>query len=130
MSLKNPGPPNALTIMYQNVQGHVPFAELGGDSPALNQTKLLELQAYVYNKSPNIVVLNETWLKNSINDNEILLPEAYKIFRCDRSLESHPPDLRNPNRFRRNGGGVLIAIKSSLDIASKKISHQCSAEML
>lgn len=130
MSIINPGPTNCLNVMYQNVQGLVPFAELGNESPTLNQTKVSEFQAHVYSKSPDIVVLNETWLKNGINDNEIFPPEAYKIFRCDRSAESHPPDPCNPNRFRRNGGGVLIAIKSSLDITSKKIPTQCQAEVL
>ena len=132
MSIINPGPgpSNCLNVMYQNVQGLVPFAELGNESPALNQTKVIEFQAHVYNNSPDIIVLNETWLKNSINDNELFPPEAYKIFRCDRSLESHPPDPCNPSRFRRNGGGVLIAVKSSLDITTKKISKQCPAEVL
>ena len=130
MSIKNPGPTSTLSIMYQNVQGLVPFSELGEENPSLNQTKLYELQAHVYSKSPDIVVLNETWLKNSINDNEIFPPEAYKIFRCDRNLESHPPDPNNPRRFRKNGGGVLIAVKSSLDIKSKKITTACPAEVL
>ena len=71
-----------------------------------------------------------TWLKQDIHDNEILPPEAYKVFRCDRTVNSHPPDPNNPNKYRKNGGGVLIAIKSSLDITSKRISTQCAAEVL
>ena len=130
MSLKNPGPPNALTVLYQNIQGLIPLSELGNDSPALNQTKLSELQAYVFSNSPDIIILNETWLKQDIHDNEILPPEAYKVFRCDRTVNSHPPDPNNPNKYRKNGGGVLIAIKSSLDITSKRISTQCAAEVL
>ena len=77
MSINNPGPANCLNVMYQNVQGLIPFAELGSDSPALNQTKVLELQAHVYGNSPDIIILNETWLKSSINDNELFPPEAY-----------------------------------------------------
>ena len=130
MSLKNPGPPNTLTVLYQNIQGLIPLSELGNESPALNQTKLCELQAYVFSNSPDIIILNETWLKQDIHDNEILPPEAYKVFRCDRTVNSHPPDPNNPNKYRKNGGGVLIAIKSSLDITSKRISTQCAAEVL
>ena len=130
MSIINPGPANHLNVMYQNVQGLIPFAELGNESPAFNQTKVFEFQAHVYKNSPDIIVLNETWLKNGINDNELFPPEAYKIFRCDRSPDSHPPDPSYPNKYRRNGGGVLIAIKSSLDITTKKISTPCPAEVL
>ena len=38
--------------------------------------------------------------------------------------------LDNPLKFRKNGGGVLIAINSSLQLSSKEISLKCKAEML
>ena len=64
-----------------------------------------EIQSFAYNSSPDILVLGETWLKPSIQDNEIFPPNAYKIFRLDRSPKSHPPDrTRNPNKYRTNGG--------------------------
>ena len=130
MSINNPGPPQNLSVLYQNVQGLIPVSELINRNPSLNETKLAELQAHVYTNKPDIIILNETWLKESINDNEIFPPEAYKIFRCDRSTNSHPLDPNNPNRFRKNGGGVLIAINSSLDVTSQKINTSCKAEVL
>ena len=70
LTMKNPGP-SGLSIMYQNVQGLIPLHDLGNKNPILNQTKISELQSKVYKSGPDIVVLNETWLKPSINDNEI-----------------------------------------------------------
>ena len=59
-------------------------------------------------KAPDIILLNETWLKPSINSNEIIPGKSYKIFRKDRSPLSHPPDPNTPGKFKLNGGGVLI----------------------
>ena len=50
--------------------------------------------------------------------------------RLDRSSKTHPPDPRNPKRFRKNGGGVLIAIRRDLDIESNKVEFQCAGEIL
>ena len=75
-------------------------------------------------------MLKETWLKNTILDEEILPSSQYKIFRCDRTEDSHPPDLNHPLKFRRNGGGVLIAISCSLKLSSNIINLKCKAEML
>ena len=79
---------------------------------------------------PEIVVLNETWLKPSINDNEILSPDSYNIFRLDRSGKTHPPDPTDPKKFRKHGGGVLIATKADLNLTIKRINIKCSAEIL
>ena len=125
----NPGPAG-LSVAYQNVQGLIPFSELGNANPSLNQTKMSELHNFAYTSSPDVLVLNETWLKPSIHDNEILSPHAYKIFRCDRSPKSHPTDLEHPNKFRKNGGGVLIAIKTDLEVSSRLIKLKCLAEVL
>ena len=81
-SLKNPGPANmnvnnvngnanyvicdTLGIYYQSVQGLIPFTELNETHPNLDNTKLSELHVYVYDKQPDIIILNETWLKKSI----------------------------------------------------------------
>ena len=54
-------------------------------------------QSYVYSSDFDIICLTETWLSESIFDQEIL-PTNYQIYRKDR-----------PSR----GGGVLIAIKST-----------------
>ena len=94
-----------LSIYYQNVQGLIPFTELGKAHPNLDNTKICELHAYVYDKKPDIIILNETWLKSTILDGEILPTDKYKIFRCDRTDLSHPPDPENASKFKKNGGG-------------------------
>ena len=129
-SLLNPGPDNSLTVFYQNVQGLVPFGDLNNPNPNLNVTKLFELQSYVSRNKPDVVVLNETWLMKSINDNEILPTNYYNIFRRDRSAFSHPPDPMNAKKFRKNGGGVLIAINSDLKLSAKEIKRCGGAEII
>ena len=121
---------NELSIYYQNVQGLIPFGQLGKGHPIFNYAKLIELHHYIESCVPDIVILNETWLKESINDNEILPSSLYTIFRRDRSLESHPTNKDKPKKFRRNGGGVLIAINNSLAASFKTIPLKCKAEML
>ena len=49
-----------LSIYYQNIQGLIPFTELNKTHPNLDNTKLGELHAYVYDKCPDIIILNET----------------------------------------------------------------------
>ena len=127
-SLLNPGP--GLSVYYQNVQGLVPFGSLRDEHPPLNDSKILELNSYIYQCKPDIVVLNETWLKKSILDSEILDNNNYKIFRCDRTDMSHPPDPINKDKFKRNGGGVLIAVKTELDVTSKEIRLEPGAEII
>ena len=132
ISLLNPGPTKDqhLNCYFHNVQGFVTLNSVGKPYPDLNITKLLEFQAYIFQNTPDIVILNETWLKSCINDKEIIPGDTYKIFRKDRSCLSHPPDPQNSNKFKRNGGGVLIAIKNSLNICPKEIKTTCKAEIL
>ena len=52
------------------------------------------------------------------------------MFRVDRTKKTYPPDPNNPNKFRSFGGGVLIAVRTDLDIKSVKISYKCSAEIV
>ena len=74
--------------------------------------------------------MNETWLKGSTLDEEILPNNSYKIFRRDRSSSLHPPDSNDPLKYRRNDGGVLVAISCSLQLSSKIIKLKYRAEML
>ena len=130
MSLLNPGPAQKMTGIYQNVRGLIPCSELGNANPILDNTKLLELNTYLCLKHPDVVVLNETWLKPSIHSNEIIPPSLYKSFRLDRSEKTHPRDVNNPNRFRANGGGVLIAVHNNLEAETKVVNLKCKAEIL
>ena len=127
--LLNPGPAN-LSVYYQNIQGFIPFKELHSNNPSFNFTKLLEFQNYVSITKTPIIVLNETWLKPSISDSEIFPNKDYKVFRVDRSTVSHPIDTDDPSRYKRNGGGVLIAIRSELDVKSEIVKLKCNAEIL
>ncbi len=64
-SILNPGPKNGpLSIFYNNVQGLINTRDLASDNPPLNMTKLHELHGFLYTNKPDIVILNETWLKN------------------------------------------------------------------
>ena len=121
---------NKLNVYFQNVQGLVPFGELSNEHPMLDTTKCLEIVTYLRESNTDIAILNETWLKNTISDSELLSTDHYKIFRADRSPKTHPPDLSNPNRFRKYGGGVLIAVRTDLQLTSKQIRLDQGAEIL
>ena len=132
-SLLNPGPVRTrpLTILYKNVQGLINTNDLASETPPLNMTKLLEFHGYLYTHKPDILILNETWLKKTIEDNE-LLPSSYNynIIRVDRSSKTHPYDPKFPKKFRKNGG-VLIAHRTDIDISVSKLSLvSCQAELL
>ena len=129
-SLLNPGPGQSLSVVYHNVQGLIPFSQLDSDNPQLDTTKILELNSYISDNKPDLLILNETWLKKSISDSEILPTDDYKVFRHDRCPKTHPPDPNFPKKFRRNGGGVLICIRRDLDVISTKIGYKCEAEIL
>ena len=68
-------------------------------NPALDSTKIFELQASVYYYKPDFVILNETWLKDSISDNELLSPNLYIVIRSDRTTITHPPDTLDPKKL-------------------------------
>ena len=82
-SILNPGPTNkieGLTCFYQNIQGLVTFGSIGNPHPDLNITKVSEMQSYIFDSSPDIIILNEIWLKPCINNKEIIPGKLYKIF--------------------------------------------------
>ena len=91
----NPGPvnPNALSVFYQNIQGLITFSSLAGDQPSLSINKILELNSYIASNHPDIVVLNETWLKKSVKNPKFFPDNDYKVFRLDRSVNTHPQIL-------------------------------------
>ncbi len=93
-SLLNPGP-NCLSVSYQNVQGLIPISHLRSDHPQLDQTKIFELNAHLYDTKPDLIILNETWLKRSIKDHEVIQNSNYDVYRNDRSQVTHPADPSN-----------------------------------
>ena len=130
-SMLNPGPNsiNSLNIMHQNVQGLIPLSSLNDKNPLLNITKILELQSHIYLTKPDLIILNETWLKPSIADSEIL-PSGYNIFRMDRSNYTHPIDATHPKKFRKNGGGVLIAARCDFGMTVNQIGLKLPAAII
>ena len=118
--IMNPGP--MISVMYNNVRGFVPPCKLNEPDLPLNIGKVQEFQSYIFDKEPSIVVVNETWLSNEHFDNEIFPNNSYKVFRADRSHRTHP--------LKNKGGGVLIAVKSDLNIESKVVGASCGAEIL
>ena len=128
-SILNPGP-TGVSVLYNNIQGFINTRDLGSDSPPLNMTKVHEIQGYIFSQKPDIVIMNEIWLKKSVLDSEIF-PDNYKVFRVDRSLRSHPWDPLRPKKFRKHGGGVLIAHRTDLNLTSVKFSKiSVQAELL
>ena len=128
-SLLNPGP-NSLSVSFQNVQGLIPFSHLGKTQPQLDHTKIFELNAHLNVKKPDILILNETWLNKSIKDHEIIGHRNYDVYRNDRSQVTHPADPNNPKKYRKFGGGVLIAVRSNIDASFKRLSMRKGAEIL
>ena len=129
-SLLNPGP-NNLKVYFQNVQGLIPFYELDKPQPKLDETKIYEINSYINHNKPHVVILNETWLKKSVGNREVIEDPVYEVYRTDRSNISHPPDLENPNKYRRYGGGVLVALRTDIkDMEYKRLSVRKGAEMV
>ena len=116
-NLVNPGPTSDLNVLYQNVQGFVNI-RAKSSSPTFFTSKVLDFQGYLFHEKPDVVILNETWLKESVQDSEIFPNNAYKVFRRDRSLKSHPCCNKVPTKFKTNGGGVVIAFRSDLDVTT------------
>ena len=94
----NPGP-SSFKICCQNAQGLIPIKDLALKQPSLNITKIYELNAYININRPDVIMLNETWLKKSVNDHKIMKDKNFSIFRNDRTQASHPSDPNNPNKF-------------------------------
>ena len=118
------------SVFYWNVQGLIPFGELKNKNPKLHNGKIHNLNLRIAKNKYDIIILNETWLKSSLSDNEIIPTDQYKVFRLDRSNFTHPPDPENEKKYRRNGGGTLIALRHDIDIESKLIPVKCKAEIL
>lgn len=80
-----------LCIYYQNVRGL--------------RTKTNSFYSTTINCHYDIITLSETWLVPSINSNELFDTNEFVVYRCDRSVL---------NSIRSYGGGVLIAVRSSV----------------
>ena len=52
------------------------------------------------------------------------------MYRSDRSQLTHPADPNNPRKFRKFGGGVLIAVRSDIEASIKRLSMRKGAEII
>jgi exonuclease III len=111
----NPGPAcNSTGIRFQNSQLKSLVLNARGlkrisREEVSNQTvcNLQRFQNLVYNENSDIICVNETWLNNSIS-NEDILPSGFTIYRKDRE--------------DRYGAGVLVAIKTDSFKSVKEFS--------
>ena len=103
----NPGPDKNLNLVYCNVNGLIKMHTIGGDQPEFQASKLRDLKAYLFTYSPDIVVLNETWLNKYISEGELISDKYYSIYRKDRTEK----DMKTFSK--KGGGGVLILCKNN-----------------
>ena len=130
-SIVNPGPKSKpLSVFYNNVQGLINPNDLKSNTPRLNMKKIHELHGFIFQQKPDVVILNETWLKSNILSSEVL-PATYKVFRLDRTEKTHPWDPKQPKKYRKGGGGVLIAHRTDIDVKCTKVGFiEVQAEIL
>ena len=79
-----------------------------------NLSRFQVFQELVYSESADLVWVTETRPSKDIDSTEIL-PTGYSIYRKDRKM--------------RNGGGVLLAIKSDTFISSQELSLVNSSDL-
>lgn len=80
---------NKLSVFYQNIRGL--------------RSKTHEFKINVTNVDSDIILVNESWLNNTVSDAE-LFDSGYTVYRRDRESSAS---------VKKPGGGVLIAVKSS-----------------
>ena len=76
--------------------------------------KIDELRLFAHSNKSSIICISESWLDNSISNNEIEIPD-YSIERCDRN---------------RNGGGVCLYIRNTLAYNSRIDLHYNNLEAI
>lgn len=84
--------------------------------------KLLEFNSHfdAHGSEFDVISLTETWLNDSVFDGEILFNSAFNIFRKDRD---------NVVSNKKDGGGVLIAVKSNFS-AIRRIDLESDIEII
>ena len=74
--------------------------------------KLPQFNSHFSGQDFDVISVTETWLTESVFDNEVLTTGQYKIFRRDRSLDTVPD--------KKDGGGVILAVLSSLSAKRRR----------
>lgn len=109
----NPGPDSRLSGLYLNARSLKAFVQSYTD-PSVKICKTAVLQDLVYTGMFDLVCICETWLNDTVLNNEIL--PGYSIFRRDR--------------VSKTGGGVLIAVKSDLHAVRRADLERENTEMV
>ena len=132
-SIVNPGPGshakayssiNILKVAYCNIQGLIIPSSMGRKEAIFQTNKLLEFQTYLHMQKPDICIVNESWLNEHINSNEIVHENFYKMFRLDRTDN-------DKNKYNKvGGGGVFILVKQGLQIETKLVNIVCEAPIV
>ena len=84
--------------------------------------KLLDFNSHFSGQDYHIISIAETWLNESIFDQEILVNGQYQIFRRDRDLETVPD--------KKDGGGVMLAVSSSIPAKRRHDLEEPNIELL
>ena len=85
-----------MSIVYNNGQGFINIKDLKLNSPPLNKTKVHEMKEYIFDKKPDIIFLNETWLKKT-NKHKQAIPENYEVEFLSNLLFKLPPAFKPPS---------------------------------
>ncbi len=80
--------------------------------------RLEEIQRIIDEGSPEIIGINETWLSDKIDNNEISF-DGYLNFRADRTKESK----------KTGGGGLLFYCKQRLDVECLSEYTKCTPDI-
>ena len=116
-SIVNPGPvTNFLSVAYCNAQGFILMSSIGGRQPIFQTHKLLDFQSFLHSSKPDVVAINESWLNEYINFNEIVNENFYKCYRFDRD------QLDKDKYGKKGGGGIFILVRQDIDIETKLVS--------
>ena len=116
--MPNPGPTTTsgnLRSTRQTTQSQHELKCLYFNSRSIvNKTR--ELEVIANSKQYDLIAIRETWLNDSISNNELLPSDKYYIYRRDRELPSH-------------GGGVMLAVGRSLQ-SVQRIDLEINAQIL
>ena len=125
-SIVNPGPfpRSKVSVVYCNAQGLIMMSSIRSNEPIFQTNKLMELQSYLHVEKPDIAIINETWLNEHVNSNEIVKDELYKCLRHDRTAE----DKQKYNK--KGGSGVMILCRQDINVGVKAVKIETSLPII
>ena len=81
------------------------------------RNKLTEFNSHFDSQEFDVISVSETWLNDSVFDDEIFTNGGYNIFRRDRTKVTVPD--------KDDGGGVLLGVKKSLSAKRRRDLETC-----